>query len=289
LTISYTDTGSPIPADWNPTEVFNRLFTGPSAADKASAETRFLQKKSVLDSVLAQTAKLKGSVGAGDRERLDEYITRLREIEVRAEQSRKWDAVELPPIPAGAKSPNEISGAGQSLSLGNVQAAAGNFGPRIRLILDMLVLALQTDQTRVATAILGHMGDVYKEEKLPDSYHGYTHQISEARGQIGMATLDRFRIGHVAYLLEKMKAIKEVDGSTLLDNSLVHFGGGMGTWHESTDLANLIAGHGGGRLKLGEHIEFKQEPLANLYVTMLQAAGVPVKTFVDSKGPLGIA
>ncbi len=289
MTISCTDTGSPIPADWNPTEVFNRLFTGPSAADKAMAETRFRQKKSVLDSVIAQTAKLKGSVGAGDRERLDEYLTRLREIEVRAEQSRKWDAVELPPIPAGAKSPKEISGAGQSLSLGNVQAAAGNFGPRIRLILDMLVLALQTDQTRVATAILGHMGDVYKEEKLNESYHGYTHKISEPGGQIGMATLDRFRIGHVAYLLEKMKAIKEVDGSTLLDNSLVHFGGGMGTWHESTDLANLIAGHGGGRLKLGEHIQFKQEPLANLYVMMLQAAGVPVKTFVDSKGPLGIA
>lgn len=62
----------------------------------------------------------------------------------------------------------------------------------------------------------------------------------------------------------------------------------MGTWHESTDLANLIAGHAGGRLKLGEHIEFKQEPLANLYMMMPQAAGVPVKTFVDSKGPLGI-
>lgn len=86
-----------------------------------------------------------------------------------------------------------------------------------------------------------------------------------------------------------MKAITEADGSTLLDNSLVHFGGGMGTWHESTDLANLVAGHGGGSLKLGEHVEFKQQPLANLYVLMLQAAGVPLKTFVDSKGPLSLA
>jgi hypothetical protein len=99
----------------------------------------------------------------------------------------------------------------------------------------LLVLALQTDQTRVATAILGHMGDTYKESNFSDSYHGYTHKISEAGGQIGMASLDQLRIGHVAYLLGKMKAVKEADGSTLLDNSLVHFGAGMGTWHESTD------------------------------------------------------
>lgn len=277
LTINYTDTGTPIPADWIPADVFKRLFTGPSAADKAMAETRFLQKKSVLDSVLAQTARLKGSVGVTDRERLDEYLTRLREIEVRAEQSRKWEGVPLPPIPPGAKAAKEVAGAAES------------FGPRIRLLLDMMVLALQTDQTRVATAILGHMGDVYKEEKLQDSYHGYTHKISEAGGQIAMASVDRLRIGHVAYLLGKMKAITEADGSTLLDNSLVHFGGGMGTWHESTDLANLVAGHGGGSLKLGEHVEFKQQPLANLYVLMLQAAGVPLKTFVDSKGPLSLA
>lgn len=288
LTISYTDTGSPIPADWNPTAVFNRLFTGPSAAERAMAETRFLQKKSVLDSVVAQTATLQNRVTAADRERLDEYLTRLREIEVRAEQMRKWEGVPLPQVPEGTLPPKEIAGAGQSLNLGNPQAAAGNFGPRIRLMLDMLVLALQTDQTRVATAILGHMGDVYKEEKLHESYHGYTHKISEPGGQIGMAAVDRFRMSHVAYLLAKLKAIQEVDGSTLLDNSLVHFGAGMGTWHESTDLANLIAGHGGGRLKLGEHLEFKQEPLANLYVTMLQTAGIPLKTFVDSKGPLGI-
>jgi hypothetical protein len=104
-----------------------------------------------------------------------------------------------------------------------------------------------------------------------------------------MAKVDRLRIGHVAYLLERMKAVKEADGSTLLDNSLVHFGGGMGTWHESTDLANLVAGHAGGKLKLGEHVVFNQQPLADLYVTMLDAAGVPVKNFVDSTGPLQIS
>lgn len=284
MTINYTDTGSPIPAEWDPYKVFERLFTGPSAADKAQANVRYLQRKSILDGVVDQTKKLQASLGADDRERLDEYLTQLRELESRAVQARKWDAVPLPKLPEGAGPLNKIGGVGQSLDLGNPQAAAGNFGPRIRLMLDTLVLALQTDQTRVATAILGHMGDVYKEAGLNDSYHGYTHT-----GPVGMAKVDRLRIGHVAYLLERMKAVKEADGSTLLDNSLVHFGGGMGTWHESTDLANLVAGHAGGKLKLGEHVVFNQQPLANLYVTMLDAAGVPVKNFVDSTGPLQIS
>jgi hypothetical protein len=288
MTINYTDTGTPIPSDWNPYDVFQRLFYGPSAAEKAMAETRYRQKRSVLDGVIEETKRLQGAVGANDRERLEEYLTELREIEIRADQMRKWESVPLPKIPDGVTPPGKVSGVGQSLDLGNPQAAAGNFGPRVRLLLDVLVLALQTDQTRVATCILGHMGDVYKEEKLHDTYHGYTHGISNAAGQAAMARIDQLRINHVAYLLGKLKAVKEADGSTLLDNSLVHFGGGMGTWHESTDLANLVAGHAGGRLKLGEHVVYKQEPLSNLYVTMLQAADVPVKSFVDSKGTLNL-
>jgi hypothetical protein len=286
MTINYTDTGSPVPCDWNPWDVFQRLFSGPTAEERAMAETRYLQKKSVLDGVIAETKRLHGSLGAADRERLDEYLTQLRDIEVRAAQMRKWADVPLPKVPEGVKPPAKIGGVGQSLDLGNPQAAAGNFGPRIRLLLDVLVLALQTDQTRVATGILGHMGDVYKEEKLNDAYHGYTHGISGAGGQIGMATIDRLRIGHVAYLLGRMKAVREADGSTLLDNSLVHFGAGMGTWHESTDLANLVAGRGGGAVKPGEHVEFKDKPLAALYLRMLQAAGVPAKSFADASAPL---
>jgi len=288
MTINYTDTGSPIPADWNPADVFRRLFTGPTEAERSQAELRLRQKQSVLDAVIAETKSLGQSLGVGDRQRLDEYLTQLREIEVRIAKAHQWDSVPLPAVPQEAKQ-YEVKGVGQTLDLGNPQAAAGNFGPRVRLLLDVLVLALQTDQTRVATAILGHMGDVYKEENLNDAYHGYTHAITEARGQTSMARIDGLRMGHVAYLIEKMKAVREADGSTLLDNSLVHFGGGMGTWHESTDLPNLIAGHGGGKFKLGEHIDYKKAPLANLYVAMLQTAGVPVKSFADSTEALSIS
>ena len=285
LTLNYSESGSPVPAEWNPHEVFQRLFTGPTAADKAAAAARFQQRKSLLDSVVAQTKSLHATLGVADRERLDEYLTQLREIEQGMEQSRKWDDVPVPALPAGANlGGKKPAGAGQKPDLGNPRGAADNFGPRVRLMLDVLTLAFQTDQTRIATAVLGHMGDVYKEEGLGDSYHSYTHT-----NPVGMAKVDRLRLGQVAYFLGKLQSIREADGSTLLDNSLIHFGGGMGTWHESTDLANLVAGHAGGRLKLGEHVEFKQQPLANLYVLMLQAAGMDVKTFADSSGPLTLA
>lgn len=281
LTIVHSDTGSPIPSDWNPYDVFQRLFTGPSEKERAWAEVRYRQRKSILDDCADDTQLLLKKLGKQDRERFDEYLSQLRSIEKRAEAARKWAEVPLPKLPAGTGELKQLGGVGQSLDLGNPQAAAANFKDRIRLMLDVLVLALQTDQTRAATATLGHMGDVYKEEGLNDSYHGYTHT-----GPVGMAKVDRLRMEHVAYLLGRLQGVQEADGSTLLDNALVHFGGGMGTWHESTDLANLVAGHAGGRFKLGDHVAYDGQPLANLYVTMLQAAGVPVDSFADSTGPL---
>lgn len=276
LTISYTDTGAPIPAETNPFEIFQTLFSGPTAADKAMAKTRYLQKKSMLDDVLSETKKLHDTLGASDKERFDEYITQLREIERRSANALKWSDVPRPKIPDGVKAPS-------------IQATDAAITEKVPLLLDLVVLALQTDQTRVATGFLGYMGDVYRKIGYKDAYHGYTHANNEPTGQKAMAAIDQARIGYVAYLMTKMKAVKEADGSTLLDNSLVHFGGGMGTWHESTDLPNIIAGHGGGKFKLGEHLVFKQEPLANLYVTMLQAAGVPEKSFAESTRPLAIS
>jgi len=284
LTITSSDTGSPIPSDWNPYDVFQRLFTGPSAKDKVWAEVRYQQRKSILDDCMDDAKKLLGKLGKEDHERFEEYLAQLRSIETRAEAAQKWADVPLPKLPAEAGGLKKVSGVGQSLDLGNPQAAAANFKDRIRLMLDVLVLALQTDQTRFATATLGHMGDVYKEEGLHDTYHGYTHT-----GPAGMAKVDRLRMEHVAYLLGRLQGVKEADGSTLLDNSLVHFGGGMGTWHESTDLANLVAGHAGGRFKLGDHVAHEGTPLANLFVAMLQAAGIDIDRFADSTGPLPLA
>ena len=283
LTIAHSDTGSPIPSDWNPYDVFQRMFTGPSEKERAWAEVRYQQRKSILDDCADDTQRLLKKLGKRDRERFDEYLAQLRSIEKRAEAARKWADVPLPKVPKGTGELKKVGGVGQSLDLGNPQAAAANFKDRIRLMLDVLVLALQTDQTRVATATLGHMGDVYKEEGLNDSYHGYTHT-----GPAGMAQVDRLRMEHVAYLLGRLQAVKEADGSTLLDNAVVHFGGGMGTWHESTDLANIVAGHAGGRFKLGDHVAHDGRPLADLYVAMLQAADIPVKSFADSTGPLSL-
>ena len=275
-TISFTSTGTPIPVEWNPWELFQKFFVGGATEDRKKAEERYQRKKSILDDVIEDSNRLHARLGVNDREKLDEYLGNVREIERRAALARRWDGIPLPKAPDGTKPPPR-------------ESPERRRGEHIRLLLDLLALALQTDQTRVATAVIGTMGCSYPEIGCPDGYHGYTHHDNSSNTQQFMAKIDRARLGHVAYFIEKLSNIREAGGGTLLDNSLVHFGGGMGSWHESTDLANLIAGHGGGRFKLGEHLDFKEAPLANLYLMMLQSAGVPIKSFVDGKSPLGIS
>ena len=152
-------------------------------------------------------------------------------------------------------------------------------------MLDMLVLALQTDQTRLATARIGFMGCQYPDIGCPDSYHGYTHHDFKADRQEAMAKVDRHRVDHLAYFLKKLKGVSEGAG-TLLDSCLIHYGAGMGSEHESKDLANLLVGPAGGAVKPAGHIDYREQPLANLYVNMLNAIGVNATQFADSNGPL---
>ncbi len=270
-TLSYGLSGSPLPAEWDPRAVFTLLFAGNAPEARAQAEARFRRDQSVLDDVLESTRDLAGRVPAADRSRLDEYLTTVREVERRARVARAW-ADKPVAAPAG------------------VQAPGGPPGERtayIRLLLDLLVLALQTDQTRLATMRLGFMGCTYPEIGCPDSYHGYTHHDLKKEKQDAMAKVDRHRIGHLAYFLEKLRAVREGE-STLLDACTVHYGAGMGADHESTDLPNLLVGRGGGALGQGRHVDYGGKPLANLYVRMLNLAGVPVRKFADSTGPLEV-
>jgi hypothetical protein len=152
----------------------------------------------------------------------------------------------------------------------------------VRVILDMLALAIRTDQTRLATARIGFMGCMYPDIGCPDGYHGYTHHDFRKDRQDAMAKVDRHRISHLAYLLDNLSRVKEGAG-TLLDSCLIHYGAGMGSEHEDTDLANLIVG---GRVTHAGHVHYGDKPLANLYVRMLQAAGVQTAKFADSTEPL---
>jgi hypothetical protein len=257
--IVHSETGTPIPAETNPQAAFNRLFADNSPEARAAAKRRLALNKSVLDDVLDSARDLERQIGSQDKAKLDEYLTNVREVERRTQVSEKWLDHPAPAAPPGAKAPSD----------------SGTRTERIRALLDVTALALQTDQTRVVTLQIGGMGCTYPEIGAPEGYHKYTHEDPK-----NMQKVDRHRVTHLAYFLELLKSVQEGE-QNLLYNSTILYGSGMGSWHESTDLANLLIGHGGGALKPGQHIDFKGMPLAKLFLNMLDTAGIEEKRFAD--------
>ncbi len=271
-TMSFTNAGTPVPAEWDPRAIFRRLFADDSPDAKAQAIVGFERNRSVLDNVLESTHELSRQLGANDRRTMDEYLSTVREVERRAKVARQWAEQPSVSAPPGTTAPGPVPEKDRTAY--------------IRLMLDMLVLALQTDQTRIATARIGFMGCQYPDIGCPDGYHSYTHHDFRKDRQEAMAKVDRHRISHLAYFLDKLNRTQE-GGRPLLGTCLIHYGAGMGEEHESTDLANLLIGSAKGIQPVG-HVDFNDQPLANLYVCMLNAAGIQTESFADSSGPLSL-
>lgn len=267
----YSETGTPLPAETDPRAAFNRLFSDQSPSARAEARRRLALNKSVLDDVLGSARELERRIGSEDRAKLDEYLTNVREVERRTQVAGKWLENPAPSAPPGAQAP----------------AATGTRTERIRALLDVAALALQTDQTRVLTVQIGGMSCLYPEIGAPDSYHNYTHHDYKPEKIAAMQKVDRHRVAHVAHFLGRLKAIQEGDRN-LLFNSTVLYGSGMGQTHEGTELPNLVLGHGGGSLNPGRHIDFKGKPLARLFLTMLATAGVEEGRFADATEKLSV-
>jgi hypothetical protein len=266
--LSYSASGTGVPNQWNPREVFSQLFSDASPEAKREAIKRFRDKKSVLDAVLESTRQVADQVSASDRAKMQEYFDNLREVERRLTIAERWSDLPPVPLPSGVAPPPS-------------DPPESNRKAHVRLLMDIVVLAMQTDQTRLATLQVGFMNCKYPEDGFSDTYHNYTHHDNLPDRQAAMAGVDRLRIEHLAYLLDRFSAVEE-GGRSLLDNSIIHYGSGMGSWHESTDIANIVVGGGGGKLKSCGHKDFSGKPLSNLYVRMLQIAGVPIRSFADS-------
>lgn len=267
----YSETGTPIPAQTDPQVAFQRLFSNASAEARTEAKRRLALNKSVLDDVLGSVRTLEQRIGNHDRAKLDEYLTHVREVERRTQVTGQWLDRPAPSAPAGTRAPS----------------GSGNRTERIRSLMDVAALALQTDQTRVVTLQIGGMSCQYPEIGAPDSYHNYTHHDFKADKIALMQRVDQHRVAHVAHFLKRLKEAREGDRD-LLFHSTVLYGSGMGQTHEGKDLPNLLLGHGGGRLKPGRHIDFKGKPLAGLFLSMLDTAGVEEQRFADATERLGV-
>jgi hypothetical protein len=273
--LSWKSENMPMAKEVNPRLVFERFFAN-SFTDEASASKakRDRYKLSVLDFVLEDATQLKNRLGANDTRKLEEYLSSVREIEVRlarVEQSTNPEAAKYP-RPAGMPA---------------------DYQEHMRLMADMMVLAFQTDMTRVSTFVLANEGSnrSYRFLDVPEGHHDLSHHGNDKQKQKKIATINRFHLSQYGYLLGRLKSVKEGTGN-LLDNSMVLYGSaiGDGNRHNHDELPILLAGKGGGALKPGRHLTFpKDTPLTNLYLTMLEQAGVPEHSFGDSTGPLSLS
>jgi hypothetical protein len=263
----------PMAPEMDPRLVFERMFgIGASAGTGLEAARAKRMQKSILDTVLDEAKSLQGKVNAGDRRKLDEYFSSVRDIEQRIERAEKFSG-QMPDV----KIPEGIP---------------TSYEEHIRTMFDLMVLAFQTDTTRLSTFMLAHDGSnrSFPELGVPDAHHSLSHHQSDPQKLAKIAKIDQFYLRQFGYFLDKMKAVKEGD-STLLDNSMIVFGGGIGDGnrHNHDNLPILLAGRAGGTLTPGRRIVLPGEtPMTNLYLAMLERMGVPAEKVGDSTGRLEV-
>ncbi|HEX5418466.1 MAG TPA: DUF1552 domain-containing protein [Gammaproteobacteria bacterium] len=270
-TIAWQTPTSPLPMENNPQVVFERLFGDGSTAAERSA--RRSQAISLLDAVTDQVKSLEHTLPGSDRQRLDGFLTDVREIERRIQKTaaRSTENLEVPARPAGIPE---------------------NIEEHIKLMMDLQVLAWQADITRVTTFLMACelSNDQYPASGVRGSFHILSHHSNVEANKARFAVLNRYHVSLFAHLLSKLAASPDGDGN-LLDHSMVLYGSGMsdGNQHNHGPLPLVLAGRAGGALETGRHLRNKEgTTMSNLLLAMLHKVGIEREKFGDSTEPLAI-
>jgi len=269
--ISWKSPTAPLPMQNNPRLVFEKLF-GDGASD-AERRSRREDTRSLLDSVTGQLATLHKDLPPGDRRRLDEYLEDVREIErriQRAEATARQD-VTLPDVPAGVPA---------------------TFADHLKLLMDLQVVAFQSDITRVSTLMLARelSNAVFPETTIRDPFHNLSHHSNDRGNMDRFAQLNAYHMTKFAYFVDKLKATPDGDG-TLLDHAVVLYGSSLsdGNQHNFSPLPIVLAGSASGQLKSGRHLRFpKDTHMSNLLLAVLDKLGTRLESFGDSTGMLSV-
>ncbi|MBL8241967.1 MAG: DUF1552 domain-containing protein [Bryobacterales bacterium] len=263
--IAWRAEATPMPPEVNPKLVFERLFgTGEESANPF--------RKSILDYVRDDAASLQARLGANDKRKLDEYLTGVREIEKRLDLSTKQ--AQAAPRPEMAK-PDGIP---------------VDFEEHVNLMYDLMTVAFQTDSTRVATFMVGREGSnsTYRQIGVPDAHHGISHHRGDAEKVEKLTKINEYHLKLFAGWLQRLAATKDGEGS-LLDHMMIVYGSSLadGNRHTHHDLPIVVAGGANGKLQMGRHLRYpKETPLTNLYLSLLDHAGVRPEVIGDSTGRL---
>ncbi|HET9271408.1 MAG TPA: DUF1552 domain-containing protein [Vicinamibacterales bacterium] len=269
-TISWRSANTPLPMQHNPRAVFERLFGDAGSTDARARLARIRQQRSVLDSVRQEIAGLRRELGPGDQGKLTEYLDSVRDVERRIERAESQSGRELPVLdrPAGAPA---------------------SYEDHVKLMFDLEVLAYQLDLTRVITIMLGRefSGMTYPQVGVPDAHHPVTHHALEPEKIAKVAKINAYHVQLYSYLLEKLRATPDGDGS-LLDHVTLMYGTGLSDCnaHSVTNVPVVLTGGGAGWLQGGRHVRYGNLPLANLHLTLLDRFGVHWDHLGDSTGRL---
>lgn len=272
--MSWRNETTPIAKEINPKAVFDRLFGKGNVKDKGEAKLkRDKYRKSVLDFVQEDANSLKLKLGANDKRKLDEYLYAVRQIERQIVGAEKLHIPEtdVPDYPRPAGVPSQ-------------------YEEHVKLMMDLMVLAFQTDSTRIQSFMFTNAGSNrnYKQVGAKMGHHDSSHHGNNKDKQANIEKINVYHVSLLNYFLKKLDAIEE-NGLTLLDNSMIMYGSGIGDGnrHNHHNLPITLFGSAGKSFETGRHIEYgKETPLTNLYVRMLDEVGVKTKSFGDSNGRL---
>jgi hypothetical protein len=272
--ISWRSPSMPMAKEVNPRQVFERLFGDPNQvlADRDSAKLASY-RRSILDSVLSDAGDLRRKLGGADQHKVDEYLDAVRSVERQIQSAeRKPERTSVPNVEVPEGIPRETE-------------------HYIELMMDLAVLALQTDSTRIVTLTLANEGSNrnFPSIGVTEGHHNISHHGKNPEKLEKIRKIDLYYAYRFAHLLGKMQAVTEA-GATLLDSSMVVYGCAIsdGDRHNHDNLPVLFAGKGGGSIKPGRHVRYVNEtPMCNLYVAMLERIGLRVDRFGDSTGKLG--
>src|SRR5665213_2532384 len=257
----------------NPRQVFERLFGSGSGADRTKElQRRRVEQRSILDFVMADASDMQRQLDAHDKDKLDQYLTGVRELEARIQRSEKL---------GDPKNPAQETPAG----------IPATYAEHIQVMFNTILLAFQTDSTRIATMLLAHDGSnrSFAEIGIPEGHHDLSHHDGNEEKIKKISDIDLWYVKQLAGFLGKLRDTRDVDGKSLLDNSMIVYGGGNadGNRHTHVNLPVLLAGGGGGTMTPGRFVKNESTPLTNLYLSMADRMGVKnLERFGDSTGRL---
>jgi hypothetical protein len=268
-TISFRTPTTPMPMEFDPRKAFEKIFgRGRDAEQRREVSDDY---QSLLDMVAGEATALKRNLGAEDRVLVDDYLESVREIERRIELLGKRDL--------------------STIALPDVPVSRPNFDELLRLMFDLIVAAFQADMTRIVSYMMAAevSNQSYLHVGIPDAFHPLSHHAENRASMEKLVVIQRYHVQVFADFLAKLASMPDGDGGSVLDNSIFLYGSNMSNSnsHNNFPLPTLIAGHGAGAIKGHQHLRYPDRtPLANLHLTLMRRAGVPIDSVGDSTGEL---